>query len=131
MEREPHAWEYNLATLSLGDINTGTWPWRLDARLMTLLCEKITVMLHYIAFHGFRVSQNDCRMWNVSYKYKNICTVQLKFSHKKTQENTVVTYEAIKRYIHTCMYMNTVNLCYLPTVKGVSVCQIIEILIPM
>jgi hypothetical protein len=39
----------------------------------------------YIAFPGFKVSQNDCRMWNMSYKYKNISAVQLKFSQKKTQ----------------------------------------------
>jgi hypothetical protein len=32
----------------------------------------------------------------MSYKYKNMCTVQLKFS----QENTVVTHEAIQKYIH-------------------------------
>jgi hypothetical protein len=52
------------------------------------------------AFPGSKVSQNDCRMWNMSYKYKTICTVQLQFSHKKTQENTVVTHEAIQKYIH-------------------------------
>jgi hypothetical protein len=28
-EREPNAWEYNWATLFLGDINTATWPSRL------------------------------------------------------------------------------------------------------
>jgi hypothetical protein len=38
-------------------------------------------------------------MWNMSYKYKNICTVQLKFSHKKILENTVVKHEAIQKYI--------------------------------
>jgi hypothetical protein len=31
----------------------------------------------------------------MSYKYKNICTIEMKFLHKKTQENTVVTYKAI------------------------------------
>jgi hypothetical protein len=34
------------------------------------------------------------------YKYKNICTVQLKFSHKKAQENIVVTHEVIQKYVH-------------------------------
>jgi hypothetical protein len=48
------------------------------------------ITLHYIALHCIsfprsRVSQNDCRMWNMSCKYKSICTVQLKFSHTKTQ----------------------------------------------
>jgi hypothetical protein len=33
----------------------------------------------------------------MSYKYGNKCAVQLKFLHKKTQENTVVTYEAIQK----------------------------------
>jgi hypothetical protein len=28
------------------------------------------------------------------------CVEQLKFSHKKTQENTVVTHKAIQKYIH-------------------------------
>jgi hypothetical protein len=36
----------------------------------------------------------------MSHKNKNMCTVQLKFSHKKTQENTVVTHKAIQKYIH-------------------------------
>jgi hypothetical protein len=57
------------------------------------------ITLHRIAFPGSRVSQTDYRMWNMSYKYKKICTVQLKFSHK-TQENTVVTHETIEKYIH-------------------------------
>jgi hypothetical protein len=58
------------------------------------------ITLHCIAFHGSKARQNDCRMWNMSHKYKNICTVQLQFSHKKTKENTVVTHEAIEKYIH-------------------------------
>jgi hypothetical protein len=29
-----------------------------------------------------------------------MCIVQLKFSHKKTQENTVATHKAIQKYIH-------------------------------
>jgi hypothetical protein len=45
MKREPDAWGYNCATLSLGDINTRTGSSMLgmDARLMTLLCKNITV----------------------------------------------------------------------------------------
>jgi hypothetical protein len=43
MKRELSAWGYNWATLLLGDINTQTWYSRLDARLMTLHCKKITV----------------------------------------------------------------------------------------
>jgi hypothetical protein len=29
------------------------------------------IVLHYIAFPGSKVSQNDCRIQNMSYKYKN------------------------------------------------------------
>jgi hypothetical protein len=29
-ERKPSSWGYNQATLFLGDINTGTWPSRLE-----------------------------------------------------------------------------------------------------
>jgi hypothetical protein len=58
------------------------------------------IILYYTAFPGFKDSQNDCRMWNMSYKYRTVCTAQLKFSHKKTQENTVVIYKAIQKYIH-------------------------------
>jgi hypothetical protein len=54
------------------------------------------ITLHCIAFHGSKVSQNNCRMWNMSYKCKNICAVQLTFSHKKTQENIVVIHEVIQ-----------------------------------
>jgi hypothetical protein len=56
--------------------------------------------LHYIAFPGSKVSRNNCRMWSMSYKYKNMCTVQVMFSHNKTPENTVVTHEGIQKYIH-------------------------------
>jgi hypothetical protein len=49
------------------------------------------ITLHCIAFPGFTVTQNDYRMWNMLYKYKNICTVQLKFLHKKIQENSGYT----------------------------------------
>jgi hypothetical protein len=56
--------------------------------------------LHYITFSVSKVSQNDCRMRSMSYIYKNMCIEQLKFSHKKTQENTVVTRKAIQKYIH-------------------------------
>jgi hypothetical protein len=40
----------------------------------------ILVTLHYITFPGSKVSQNDCRMWNKSYRYKDTYTVQLKHS---------------------------------------------------
>jgi hypothetical protein len=51
--------------------------------------------LHF-TFHGSKVGQNDCRMWNKSYNYKNTYTVQLK--HSK---------------VHTYIYKsNTVNLHY-------------------
>jgi hypothetical protein len=51
---------------------------------VTGMCASQLQSLHYIASPGSRVRQNDCRMWNVSYKYKNMYTVQLKFSHKET-----------------------------------------------
>ena len=35
----------------------------------------------YIIFHRSKVSQNDCRMWNKSYKYKSH-TVQLRYKKK-------------------------------------------------
>jgi hypothetical protein len=60
------------------------------------------IALHYIAlltFPGSQISQNDCRMWNMQYKYKNMCTVQLKFSHKKPNK-TVITHKTIQKYIH-------------------------------
>jgi hypothetical protein len=44
MEREPGAWGYNCATLSLGDIKiqtSGPPGWGLDTGLMTMLCKKI------------------------------------------------------------------------------------------
>jgi hypothetical protein len=43
---ETGAWGHNWATLFLWDINTETGPpgLGLDARLMTLLCKKITVV---------------------------------------------------------------------------------------
>jgi hypothetical protein len=48
MKRESGAWEYNGATLSLGNINTGTWSpsWVLDARLTTLFFKKNIVLPH-------------------------------------------------------------------------------------
>jgi hypothetical protein len=47
-----------------------------------------SIMLHYITLHYItcfdsEVRQNYCRMWNMSYNYKKICTVKLKFSLKK------------------------------------------------
>jgi hypothetical protein len=62
------------------------------------------IILHYTVFPGSKASQNDCRIWNMSYKYKTICTMQLKFSHKKTQGNRVVTHKAIQKYIHIYIY---------------------------
>jgi hypothetical protein len=42
------------------------------------------ITLHCIAFPGSRVSRSDCRMWNMSYKYKHMySTVQLEFPHKQ------------------------------------------------
>jgi hypothetical protein len=38
------------------------------------------VTLYYITFPASIVSQNDCRMWNKSYKYNNTYTVHLKHS---------------------------------------------------
>jgi hypothetical protein len=62
--------------------------------------------LKYITFPGSKVSRTDCGMCNMAYEYKNIFTVQLKFSDKKTQETKVFTCKAI-----TFIYMNhTVNL---------------------
>jgi hypothetical protein len=56
---------------------------------------KITLQVYYIAFLGSKVSQNDCTMWNMPYKYKNVYYMSEVF----TQENTVVTHEAIQKYI--------------------------------
>jgi hypothetical protein len=56
----------------------------------------IILQLYYIAFPGSKASQNFCRVWNVSYKYKKMCTVQLKFSHEKM----LVAHKAIQKYIH-------------------------------
>jgi hypothetical protein len=44
--------------------------------------------IHYITFPGSKVSQNDCRMWNKSYKYKDIYS----------------TTEAFQKYIMFIMY---------------------------
>jgi hypothetical protein len=38
-------------------------------KMATLLEGVLT--LHYITFHGSKVSQNGCRMWDMSYNYKN------------------------------------------------------------
>jgi hypothetical protein len=40
----------------------------------------IYMKVYYIIFPGFKVSQNDCRMWNKSYKYNDTYTVHLKHS---------------------------------------------------
>jgi hypothetical protein len=34
-----------------------------------------SITLHCIAFPESKVSENDCRTWNISYKYKNVCTI--------------------------------------------------------
>jgi hypothetical protein len=57
------------------------------------------IVLHYNEFPGSWVSQMTAE-WGVSYKYTNICRVQLKFLHNKTQENTASTYMAICIYIY-------------------------------
>jgi hypothetical protein len=49
--------------------------------IITFQCNTLSnyvCALHYITFPGSEVSQNDSRMWNKSYKYKNTYTVQLK-----------------------------------------------------
>jgi hypothetical protein len=56
----------------------------------------IHLHLHYITFPESKVSQNDCRMWNKSYKYKDTYTVQLNHSKSK----------------YTHIQINTVNLHY-------------------
>jgi hypothetical protein len=59
-------------------------------------------------------------MCNMSYKYKHVCRVEQKCSHKKTQENTEVTHEAIQKYvpIYTSSIMSTYAIYTTsPTVK--------------
>jgi hypothetical protein len=57
--------------------------------------------LHYIASHFLDPKLVKMTVGcGMSYKYKNICTERFKFSHKKTQENTVATHEGIQKYIH-------------------------------
>jgi hypothetical protein len=48
------------------------------------------ITLHFIAFHGYKVGQNDCGMWNMSYKYKTYVQTQW-----RNQEHTVTTHKAI------------------------------------
>jgi hypothetical protein len=74
---------------------------------------KLPIFSHYITFPGSRVSQNDCRMWNTSSKYKNVCAEHMKFSHKKIKENSVVTHKAIQKYVHPHICISTISLCYL------------------
>jgi hypothetical protein len=52
--------------------NKKTWE-----NLKVKTVEDKLITLYCIAFPGSKVSQNDCtsRMWNMSYKYKNMCTV--------------------------------------------------------
>jgi hypothetical protein len=53
----------------------------------------------YITFSRPIDDQNGRRMWNTSYKYKNMCTVQLKFSPKKPEENIAAGHKATQKYI--------------------------------
>jgi hypothetical protein len=48
----------------------------------------LNITLHYIRFPGSKVSQNDCRIWNKSYKYKNTYTAH--FKHSKNIEDRVL-----------------------------------------
>jgi hypothetical protein len=66
--------------------------------------------LHYITFPGSRVGQNDCRMWNKSYKYKNTYTVYLKLSKKyvNTQYNSF--FVILKSNAHTQRFL-PLHLC--------------------
>jgi hypothetical protein len=63
---ESIAWGYNWATLSLGDINTGTGSSRLGvcARLATLLCRKITVTKSKERNTGCNVAETSKRVYN-------------------------------------------------------------------
>jgi hypothetical protein len=69
-----------------------------DACQTILIVHVITI--HFIPFPGSKDSRIDSSMWHMPYKYKSICTVQLKLLRKKTQENTVVKHAAIQKYIH-------------------------------
>jgi hypothetical protein len=80
------------------------WYWTLISRESHTSVSFSFFTLHYNAFPGSKVSQNDWMMWNMSYTYKNICTVQLKFSHKNSQKYTVVTHMAIQKCIHIHQY---------------------------
>jgi hypothetical protein len=64
--------------------------------------------VHCIAFPGSKVSQNDCRMRNMSYKHKNILHYDWSFY---TRKRSGYTWGYLK--IHPHIYINTVNLCYL------------------
>jgi hypothetical protein len=48
---------------------------------------------NYITFPGSKVSQNDCKMWNKSYKYKNTYTVHLKHSKNTSSIYSIIDYE--------------------------------------
>jgi hypothetical protein len=57
------------------------------------------IILYYIEFSAPKLVKMTvgCGICHTNTK---MSIVQLKFSHKKTSENTVVTREAIKKYIH-------------------------------
>jgi hypothetical protein len=57
---------------------------RANVATKTLLILK-AITLHYIPFHGLKVSQNDCRMWNMSYKYKPYVQTQWSSQTRETK----------------------------------------------
>jgi hypothetical protein len=61
------------------------------------------ITLHCTAFPGSKVSQNDCRMWNISCKYN------LSLHTRKHSDYNTWGYSKI----HPHMYINSVNLRYL------------------
>jgi hypothetical protein len=55
----------------------------------------VSRMLHYITLISL-----DPKIVRITVGCKNMCTVQLKFSHTKTQEKRVVIHKAIQKYIY-------------------------------
>jgi hypothetical protein len=67
-------------------------------------------VLRYITLHSLDSKLIKMTVgYGICHKYRNILTVQLKFSHKKTQENTVVTHKDIQKYIHMCTMVGQNN----------------------
>jgi hypothetical protein len=63
------------------------------------------ITLHYTTLHSLDPELVKVTVGSgICCKYKNICTVQLKFSHKKIQENTVVTHKAIQKSTYVQQY---------------------------